>query len=322
MAHVPSFPVPPCLVLTGPTAVGKTGILELLAECVSKKIEVISADAFQVYRGLDKGTAKPDKALLQKIPHHLIDIRFPQEPFNVGDFVRLAQDLIQEIRARNAIPVICGGTIFYLKHLIEGLPEAPPSSIVVRAELQLKWDRGEAAALVDELLAVDPVSAGRIHANDAYRIIRALEVWRSSGRPLSSYEKTAKKSGDYLVIGLQRPRDELINRIANRVQSMLDAGLAEEVLELTRHGVVPQDPGMKAIGYQEFFRFTGPDWSARQDLDAVKNEIIIHTRQYAKRQMTFLHGLSDVIWLDAGNAELAVQEILRHLDDLEPGRLT
>jgi len=190
-----SSALPPVLILFGPTASGKTGVLfELFcSSSKSPKIEVVSADSMQVYRGMDIGTAKPSMQERSQLPHHLIDIRDPSEQFNVGDFVRLADEACLEISARGKLPVVSGGTGFYLKNFIMGLSEAPPSDEKIRIQLKQELKEKGAAALVQELTAADPVSAGRIHINDEYRLLRALEVFRISKRPLSSFEVSGTK---------------------------------------------------------------------------------------------------------------------------------
>ena len=179
----------PVLVLFGPTASGKTNVLLRLFKggLDRHEAEVVSADSMQVYRGMDIGTAKPSAQEREQLPHHLIDIRSPNEPFNAGDFVRLANEAIAGIAQRGAFPVVCGGTGFYLKNLIMGLPESPPADAAIRAALKSELHEKGAAALMEELAQGDPVSAERIHLNDVYRLLRALEVLRLSGRPLSSF---------------------------------------------------------------------------------------------------------------------------------------
>jgi tRNA dimethylallyltransferase len=189
------------LVLFGPTASGKTGILlELFNSASSIQAEVISADSMQVYRGMDIGTAKPSAEERESLPHHLIDIRDPSQQFNAGDFVRLADEKCAEIASRGRLPVVSGGTGFYLKNFILGLSEAPPSSKEIRAALKQELKEKGAAALMEELAASDPESARRIHINDEYRILRALEVFRTCGKSLSSFKisGTEKKTASVL----------------------------------------------------------------------------------------------------------------------------
>lgn len=268
----------PVLILFGPTASGKTEILKrlfgprLVSAGIPRKAEILSADSMQVYRGMDIGTAKPSPAERAALPHHLIDIRNPDEQFHAGDFVRLADRCCAEIAGRGALPVVSGGTGFYLKNFILGLPEAPPSDAGIRAVLKEELRNRGAAALMEELARCDPVSAGRIHINDEYRILRALEVFRLSRKPLSSYalsggagaaggpaeaaaEGRPSREGRYhfLIIGLDRERAELYRRINLRCAEMFRQGLPAEVRRLREQGYGPDDPGLKAIGYREFF---------------------------------------------------------------------
>jgi tRNA dimethylallyltransferase len=311
MAKPPMSEAIPVLVLFGPTASGKTAILEQLFSGACSRAEVISADSMQVYRGMDIGTAKPSPELLAKLPHHLIDIRDPGEQFNAGDFVRMADDCIHDIAGRGKLPVVSGGTGFYLSNFVLGLPLAPPSDAAVRLALQAELREKGAAPLRAELAAHDPVSAGRIHENDEYRLLRALEVFRVSGRPLSSFPRpcsggTAFRPGyRFLLIGLKRHRAELYRLINERCAARFRAGLPAEVRRLFEAGYRPQDPGMKAIGYREFFISDDPDgpsanWRLAEDLVAVEALVAQNSRRYAKRQVTYFTTLPGVSWVPAG----------------------
>ena len=292
----------PVLVLFGPTASGKTNILFELS--TDSQIEIISADSMQVYRGMDIGTAKPSAEERERLPHHLIDIRDPSQQFNAGDFVRLADEACLEITSRGKLPVVSGGTGFYLKNFILGLSEAPPSDNDVREKLKVELSEKGAAALMEELAVCDSVSAGRIHINDEYRLLRALEVYRCCGKPLSSFEiNENKKRGNFrfIIIGLSRPREELYKRINLRCADMFKQGLAEEVCSLYEAGYTPNDPGLRAIGYREFFieDLEEPGkWRLSDDLNGVQALIAQNSRRYAKRQVTFFAGLPNVKWVD------------------------
>jgi tRNA dimethylallyltransferase len=277
--------------------------------------EVVSADSMQVYRGMDIGTAKPDPEERRRLPHHLIDIRNPDEQFNAGDFVRLADEACTAIVRRGKLPVVSGGTGFYLKNFIFGLSEAPPSNAEIRAGLRAELASRGAAALMEELRALDPPGAGRIHINDEYRLLRALEVVRLSGRPLSSYpafgapHARGASSGEssrppyrFLIIGLRRPREELYRRINERCAAMFRAGLPGEVEALWKKGYTPKDPGLRAIGYREFF-VEDPSGTFRlsEDLAAVEAQVAQNSRRYAKRQITYFASLQGVKWMSAGD---------------------
>jgi len=227
----------PVVVVFGPTGTGKTALAaELFSEGTAKartpdfrgRAEIISADSMQVYRGMDIGTAKPDAQTRRELPHHLLDVLNPDCQFGAGDFVRLADAACEDITARGKIPVVAGGTGFYIKNFLCGLPVTPESDSETRRRITERMSRLGAAVLMAELAAVDPVSASRISANDEYRIIRALEVFETSGRPLSSFAVPAefRKCYRFLVICLDRPREELYARIEERVERMFADGLA------------------------------------------------------------------------------------------------
>jgi len=288
----------------------------------------VSADSMQVYRGMDIGTAKPSAQERERLPHHLIDIRSPSQQFNAGDFVRLADEACLQIAGRGGLPVVSGGTGFYLKNFILGLSQAPPSDMKIRAAL--KWELVErgAAPLMEELAAADPASAERIHVNDEYRLLRALEVLRCSGRPLSSFETNAKeKRADFrlIVIGLSRPREELYRRINARCAQMFEQGLAGEVRALYEAGFTPNDPGLRAIGYREFFVEdpASDKWSVKwllsQDIEGVRALVAQNSRRYAKRQVVFFsgacRGLPDVNWIEGGRDEAETAARIRQVMD-------
>jgi tRNA dimethylallyltransferase len=295
------------LILFGPTASGKTELLERLFAGPRPlcRAEVVSADSVQVYRGMDIGAAKPSAAVLAALPHHLIDIRNPDEQFNVGDFVRLADQACADISDRGGLPVISGGAGFYLRNFVLGLPEAPPSDPLIRKALETELrDRG-AEALMEELAACDPVSAGRIHLNDGYRLRRALEVFRACGRPLSSFASTGagpenRSRCRFLILGLERPREEMCRRIDERCALMFRRGLPDEVRRLHEAGYGPGDPGMRAIGYREFFIEDAPgQWRVDADTDKVRALVARNSRRYAKRQITFFASIPRVKWISA-----------------------
>ncbi|GBU26994.1 tRNA dimethylallyltransferase [Treponema sp. R8-4-B8] len=317
----------PVLILFGPTASGKTGILLQLFNSQSNlQAEVISADSMQVYRGMNIGTAKPSADEREKLPHHLIDIRDPCEQFNAGDFVRLADEACVEIASRGKLPVVSGGTGFYLKNFILGLSEAPPSNKLIREQLRREISEKGAESLMEELASCDSISANRIHINDEYRLLRALEVFRSCGKPLSSFETNAAKNRskfNFLIIGLSRPREELYHRINLRCADMFKQGLAAEVTSLFKSGYTPEDPGLRAIGYREFFVEAAQDgdfsadkqdkWRLSQDTEGVQALIAQNSRRYAKRQITFFSGISNVNWIEPGRDDVETAGKIRAL---------
>jgi tRNA dimethylallyltransferase len=303
------------LILFGPTASGKTAILKTLIRDECPPFEVISADSMQIYRGLNIGTAKPSSEEQKLIPHHLIDIRDPSEQFNAGDFVRLTDEAILQIASRGKLPVVSGGTGFYLKNLIMGLSDAPPSNMEIREQLKLELSEKGINALMDELNACDPVSADRIHINDEYRLLRALEVYRSSGSPLSSFAVNKEKTRDkykFIIIGISRTREEIYRRINLRCAEMFKQGLPDEVRSLHEVGYTPNDPGLRAIGYREFFIEEEPGmWQLSQDINGVQALVSQNSRRYAKRQLTFFAGLPDVKWINADDDDAKTAKLIK-----------
>ncbi len=290
------------VLLFGPTASGKTALLDSLfirnTFRFPFKAEVISADSMQVYRGMDIGTAKPDAAFRAALPHHLIDIRNPDEQYTAGNFVHAADTLCSVVLSRGKLPVVSGGTAFYLKNFIFGLPSSPAGDIAVREALRGELAASGLSALREELARRDPESAARIHPNDAYRILRALEITRSTGRPLSSCAvPTSPREGtNLLAIGIKRDRETLYRRIDERTEAMFASGLAGEVKGLIAKGYGPDDPGMKAIGYREFFEMGRSGCMTTADvIELVKRR----SRNYAKRQLTFFSSLPGVRWFEA-----------------------
>jgi tRNA dimethylallyltransferase len=291
--------LPPVVCLFGPTAVGKTDLLE---ELFGDSAEIISADSMQVYRLLDIGSAKPDPPSLKRIPHHLIDILDYTEQFNTGDFVRLAEECIRGIHNRGKLPVLSGGTAFYFKNLLFGLPPIPPIPAGLRETLNDELSEKGPQALHMQLALVDPETAERLNPADRSRIVRALEVFRGTGQALSTYKTASKPRNDLpcLLLGLERPRAELYERINERVEIMFQQGLYEEVKNLITRGACEDDPGMKGIGYSEFFPFLREGCLTLGD---VKARIQKDSRRYAKRQMTFFSSLPGVQWFHPDQTE-------------------
>lgn len=246
----------------------------------------------QVYRGMDIGTAKPAPRFLSLVPHHGINIRTPDQQFCAGDFVSEAETACRDIVSRGKLPVVLGGTGFYIRNFLLGMPQTPPSDSKKRETLKRRIKEEGPHTLMEYLRSVDPVSAARIHQNDEYRILRALEVYEISGKPLSSYALlTSFRTGyRFLTVVLERNRLELYARITERVDQMFDQGLAEEFLTLYSAGYTAIDPGMQAIGYREFFSFEPPGSS----LEKVRAMISYSTKRYAKRQETYIRSIPDI----------------------------
>lgn len=304
---------PRVICIFGPTATGKT---DILLRTLSGRGEVISADSMQVYRHLDVGTAKPSPPERKTLPHHLIDIKNPDEQYHAGEFVTAAERLIPEITARGMLPVIAGGTAFYFRNFIFGLPGTPQGSQQLRDALRARLEEEGADALYAELSRVDPNTAARISPHDTYRILRALEVFEVSGRPLSSYAVPDSPRADFeiVLVGLWRDRRALARRIDERVDRMMAAGLPEEVERVCRMGYGAEDPGLRGIGYREFFRLEPDAGCSFSSLSperraAIAEEIKRSSRRYAKRQMTFFRRLPGVRWVDVTDEPAARGEL-------------
>jgi tRNA dimethylallyltransferase len=306
------------LVLVGPTASGKTALLDALFGARSAResfglpeAEVVSADSMQAYRGMDIGTAKPDESLRLRLPHRLLDIRDIDEQYTVGDFVRLADEACVQISAAGKLPIVSGGTGFYVRNFICGLPSGPAADPALRAEVNRDLIEKGADALRAELAAVDPDSAARIHGNDLYRLTRALEITRHTGRPMADFAAPSapRELFRFETIGVMRPREEIAARIEARVDAMMAAGLSDELAGLRREGHVKAEPGMQAIGYREFFDASSGAETAggAGDMKAIAEAIKRDTRRYAKRQMTFFRRLPGIEWIGPDPEALAAR---------------
>lgn len=280
----------PVIVIFAPTASGKTALTkELFSKSGSHFIlnaEIISADSQSVYQLMDIGTAKPDKSLLQEIPHHLIDILTPDQQFNVSDFVDLADEACKNIIEKNKIPVVCGGTGFYLRNFLFGVPPTPVSDEKLREELKQRIQSEGNIKLYEELKKIDPESAQKIHVNDSYRICRALEVFYLSGKTRTSFkvEQKFRDNYDFNFIVLNPPREVLYQRIKDRVDIMIKDGLENEVNELIKSGYTKDSPGLKAIGYSEWFKSS--------DREEIIQMIKHDSCKYAKKQYTYIRDIS------------------------------
>ena len=289
---MPSPPPPSAfddaLVLTGPTGAGKSAVALALAERVPG--EIVAMDSMTLYRGMDIGTAKPTPAERARVPHHLIDELDPWEAGNVAWWLDRAAAACAGIRARGRRPIFVGGTPFYLKALLCGLFDAPPSDPNLRRELEAEAETTGPIAAHARLTAVDPVAAARLHPNDIRRVVRALEVWTLTGRPISAFQTTWNDPPVTRTncVVLEWPRDELYSRIDTRVDAMLAAGWLDEVRRL-RTLARPLGPeASQALGYRELAAFldgTGPGWA--ETVETIRTR----TRQFAKRQLTWFRRL-------------------------------
>lgn len=292
------------LALVGATATGKSALALAVAEELGG--EVVNADALQVYRGLDVGTAKPSVEERRRVPHHLIDVLEPTERFSAGEFSRRARATIAGIRARGRLPIVVGGSGLYLRALFAGLTELPPPDPRLRQELRTRLEREGLAALGRELEDVDPASRRRIAAGDPQRTLRALEVWHQTGRPLSWWQREARAEPpgwSVVRLGLTMERTLLYDRIGLRVRAMIERGWVDEVRNLLFSGVPSSAPAFQAIGYRQLVAHVVGGYPLS---DAV-SEIAAATRRYAKRQETWFRKEPDVQWV---RAETAASETL------------
>ncbi|AVS69949.1 tRNA (adenosine(37)-N6)-dimethylallyltransferase MiaA [Paracidovorax avenae] len=296
--------LPACLALAGPTASGKTAGALALARALApyRPVEIVSVDSALVYRGMDIGTAKPTAAEQAAVPHHLIDIRDPLQPYSAAEFVADAQRLVREIQARGALPLLVGGTMLYFKALWDGIDDMPPADAAVRARLEAQAAAEGWPALHAELARVDPPTAARLAPGDSQRIQRALEVWHVSGRPLSSFHTRAATSGNAADAGhgpmplfSLEPQDRawLHERIARRFDAMLDEGFVDEVRRLRARGDLHPDlPSMRCVGYRQAWEaLDAEERTGRLPLAELRERGIAATRQLAKRQVTWLRAM-------------------------------
>ena len=309
------------LCLAGPTAAGKTAAALAIAEALGghTPVEIISVDSALVYKGMDIGTAKPTAAERQQVPHHLIDLIDPGESYSAARFVGDAQALIGQIRSRGALPLLVGGTMLYFKALFEGLDAMPAADRAVRAALAEQCEREGLHALHRELAHVDPVTAARLPPTDTQRVLRALEVFRVSGVPLSSFHGNSPRRVPPPMISLE-PTDRawLHRRIEARFLQMLQRGLVDEVRALMARADLHADlPAMRCVGYRQ-------TWAALSEgrLDILPERGIAATRQLAKRQLTWLRGMPQrsIVACDAPDAlDRVTAQALRHLRQALPG---
>lgn len=289
---------PRIAVIVGPTATGKSS----LAAHVARRFggEIVGVDSIQVYRGLDAGSAKPSRDLMREIPHHLIDVAEPGEDFSAGDFARLAAEAIRGIAARGRLPVLAGGTGLYLRALLRGIAEMPPRDARLRQALAaVGRARGE-GRLHLMLSALDPSRAAELSPRDTQRVVRALEVAFTTGKPQSEWLAGQPFGPDRyraVKIGLTMEWPRLSARIEERVDRMFEAGLVEETASLLRSGVAPSANCFKALGYREILSLL----SGEAGLEETKALVKLNTRRYAKRQLTWFRREPDVVWFALGD---------------------
>jgi tRNA dimethylallyltransferase len=284
------------LVIAGPTATGKTGLSLALAARFDG--EIISADSRLFYRGMDIGTAKPSAAELAAVRHHLIDIRHPDETVTLGEYQRLAYAAIDGVHARGRLPLLTGGTGQYVRAVVEGwgIPRVPP-----QRRLRAALERLGADELFRWLQTLDPDAAGKIHANNVRRVIRALEVTLVSGRPISELQRRRPPGYDTLIIGLTADRETLYDRIDRRVDAMMAAGLLAEVEALREAGYDWRLPAMSGLGYQQLGEYLRGELEYEEAIERIKYE----THRFVRQQYTwFRPGDRRIHWFDIGESAL------------------
>ena len=303
----------PLLVIVGPTASGKSRLGLEVAEAIGG--EIISADAFAVYRDLDIGTDKPDAQARRRVRHHLIDIVDATEVFSAGAFVEAATTSIADIRSRGNTPIVVGGTHFWIRALLLGLFSSPPRGKELVARLSAEWDN-DSIATFERLEEIDPAAAAKTGPHDRQRVLRALEVFEATGRPISEHWAQHRRVNDIdpILIAPERPRAELYAKIGIRVDVMFALGLKEEVRRILASGVPHDAHALKAIGYRQLVEHL----NGEIDLDSAIQKTKAASRKLAKRQLTWLRSLTEgtLRWLppaEAGGTEVAVRLWLEEL---------
>jgi tRNA dimethylallyltransferase len=300
------------LAIVGATATGKSALAVELAERLGG--EIVNADALQLYRGLDIGTAKPGAEERARVPHHLLDVLDPREQASAGEFARRARAALNGIARRGRTAIVVGGSGLYQRALWSGLAQLPPVDAAVRGELDRRLASEGLPALRRELEELDPATAARLAPRDRQRTLRALEVARATGRPLSSWIAERPPRPAVAVptrIGLTLPRSVLYDRIASRVEEMARRGWLEEVRALLASGVDRACPAFQAIGYAQWIRHL----DGEIDRAAALREITAATRRYAKRQETWFRRETDIVWRDARDAGDVLRELAGSLSD-------
>ncbi len=300
------------IILVGPTAVGKTELSLQLAEQLGG--EVVSSDSRQVYRYMSIGTAKPTRDELLRVPHHFIDIRDPNQFYSAGEYGREARACVRELFERNTVPIVTGGSGFYIQALVDGLFAPQMSDPDVKEKWRQRIREQGQEAVLEALRKVDPKSAERLHPNDMQRVVRALEIYDLTGKPISEYRKGDEKPCEFepVFIGLQRDRKLLYDRINLRVDLMIQEGLLDEVRDLEKKGWGPELNALKTVGYQEVY----DHFDGKLEFDEMIRLIKRNSRRYAKRQLTWFRKDQRIHWLDLEQLDVnsALENILEIWD--------
>jgi tRNA dimethylallyltransferase len=290
----------PLVVIVGPTAVGKSRIALEIAKAF--ETDILAADSRQVYRGMDIGTDKPTADQQQEVTHRLIDLVEPNQPFNTGLYRRLAVLAIDDLYRNRRLPLVVGGTGLYVRTLLKGLCEAPPADPVLRASLRRDAQKHGRDHLYAQLVACDPTLAARLHPRDESKVLRALEVHRLSGRPMSEFQQEhgfTERPFTSLVIGLERTREALYRRIEERIDWQLANGLVDETKRLLARGYSRDLPAMKGLGYRQVSCYLAGEYDAEEMVRRFKRD----TRRFAKRQMTWFRKEPSIHWVTIEESE-------------------
>ncbi len=305
------------IVIAGPTASGKTNLSIELAKRLNG--EIISADSMQIYKYMDIGTAKPTVAEMQGIKHYLIDEVLPSEEFNVVKFKELAEKYIEEIIARGKLPIIVGGTGLYISSLIDNINFSESEcDWELRESLKKEAEEYGAQYLHDKLKQVDEEAANNIHPNNIKRVIRALEVYYQTEKPITYHNEMSKvvpSKYDFLLIGLTMDRQLLYDRINKRVDIMLENGLVEEVEKLVKLGFADSITSMQGIGYKEILAYLNGENSLEEAVEIIKRD----SRRYAKRQLTWFRRIKQIAWFSVdnnGNNYNVVKDVITHISNI------
>jgi len=301
-------PAPDCWYLTGATAAGKTAASLELAERLGA--EIISLDSMAVYLEMEIGTAKPEPAARERVPHHLVDLVAPDEEFSISQYLEAAHAAIADIKSRGREVLFVGGTALYLKALLRGLWEGPDADPALRAALEAEAAELGSPALHERMTQIDPESGQRIHPNDTRRIVRALEVFEKTGQTISSFQSHFNRGRDAeqcRVFVLDWPRDVLHDRINKRVDAMFAAGLVEEVQGLLDRYERLSTTAAQAVGYRDVLEHLAGERDLAETIEVTK----AHTRQFARRQLIWVRGLSECRWISVADrperAEVAAE---------------
>ncbi|MBI4777212.1 MAG: tRNA (adenosine(37)-N6)-dimethylallyltransferase MiaA [Deltaproteobacteria bacterium] len=303
--------IPSIGIITGPTGVGKTELALSASEFLNA--EIVNADSMQIYRYMDVGTAKPTVDERKRVPHHLIDVRDPDETCDASTYRRMADEAIRRILEKGKRALLVGGTGLYIKALLHGLFPVPPKSATVRARLKDEANRKGLDELHRRLLNVDPLAAQRIHPRDRVRIVRALEVYETTKTPISRLQAGHRfQESSYRVAYcvLSRPKPELYARIENRTDQMLAEGLVEEVKKLKSMGYGADLKSMQSIGYRHVARYLENEWSFEEATRLLKRD----TRRYAKRQLTWFQSVDEARWFHPDDPKELLEHLMRFFE--------